>query len=173
MDAASPGLDALYRGFRARVYRWAFALCRSDADAVDSVQEVFLRLLRSGTTFASDSAAAAWLRRTTARVAIDRWRATRARRELPRKAAAATDEGARRAPGGDPLEADESRERMRGAIAGLSEQQQLVLLAKTFDQRSFAEIGRELGLATPTVKTHYFRALGALRARLTPTGDSQ
>lgn len=168
MSSPPFSLDSLFRDFRGRVYRWAFALCRRDAEAVDVVQEVFLRLLRSETTFQSLSAAAAWLRRTTVRVAIDRWRMDRTRRagSLPDLQSEADAAPAENAAGGQV--GSEGVEALRSAIAELSEQQQIVLLARTFGESTFAEIARELGLSEPTAKTHYFRALAALRTRLVP-----
>jgi RNA polymerase sigma factor (sigma-70 family) len=55
-------------------------------------------------------------------------------------------------------------------MATLSERQRSVLLAKVFDGMTFAEIGREMGLSTPTVKTHYLRALRAMRDGLQQKG---
>ncbi len=174
MSTSSLSLDSLFRDFRGRVYRWAFALCRRDADAVDIVQEVFLRLLRSETTLASVGAAAVWLRRATVRVAIDRWRAEKSRRA---QAIALTERETieagreRHAAGDDDMR--EHAEDLRGAIGELSEQQQIVLLARTFGESTFAELARELGLSEPTVKTHYFRALAALRVRLAPAEETR
>ena len=46
------------------------------------------------------------------------------------------------------------------------EMQRSVLTAKVHDDLTFAQIAAEHGLAVPTVKTHYLRALRTLRARL-------
>ena len=42
-----------------------------------------------------------------------------------------------------------------------------MLIAKVYDGLTFAQIAAELKLAVPTVKTHYLRALSAVRDRLT------
>jgi DNA-directed RNA polymerase specialized sigma24 family protein len=41
-----------------------------------------------------------------------------------------------------------------------------VLIARTYEGLTFAEIAVELGIAVPTVKTHYLRAVSAVRDRL-------
>jgi DNA-directed RNA polymerase specialized sigma24 family protein len=41
-----------------------------------------------------------------------------------------------------------------------------VLIAKVYDQETFAEIAESMDLAVPTVKTHYVRALRAMRRSL-------
>jgi RNA polymerase sigma-70 factor (ECF subfamily) len=148
-----------FREYRAVVYRWALGLCGRHEDALDVVQEVFTRLVRTRPELPQPRQALAWLRRTTARVAIDAWRSSTARRER---------ELSSRAPRSSEPSAEirEQLEHVRAAIGELSEQQRLVLLSKVYDNATFQEIAEELGLALSTVKTHYLRALSSVRERL-------
>lgn len=150
---------ACFEAHRARVYRWAYALCARHEDACDVVQEVFLRMLKRPPELSSVAAAVGWLRQVTARVVIDRWRAESRRGvvQLEYSPESAMEES---------VEARELVERLRAAVATLSEQQRLVLMAKTYDRMTFGQIADELGIAVPTAKTHYLRALSAVRARL-------
>lgn len=52
------------------------------------------------------------------------------------------------------------------AIATLSEMQREVVLGKLMNDLTFREIAEQLGIAVPTAKTHYLRALHQLRERL-------
>jgi RNA polymerase sigma-70 factor (ECF subfamily) len=136
-------------------------MCARHEDALDVVQEVFLRMLKRPPELASMPAAIAWLRQVTSRVVIDRWRAEATRAAAQRSCAASA---------GSEEETPEARElagRLRAAIASLSEQQRLVLMAKTYDEMTFREIADELDIAVATAKTHYLRALSAVRQRLT------
>lgn len=144
---------------RERVYRWAYALCGRREDALDVVQEVFLRMLQNPPELPNVPAAIGWLRRVTSRVVIDRWR---------RPAAPAALTGDRPAPerASESAEARETAAQIQWAIRGLSEQQRQVLLAKMYDRLSFAQIADELGISTSTAKTHYLRALNMVRTRL-------
>jgi RNA polymerase sigma factor (sigma-70 family) len=54
------------------------------------------------------------------------------------------------------------------ALDRLTEIQRSVLVAKVYDEMTFARIAVELGLAVPTVKTHYLRAVRTVRDRLVP-----
>ena len=54
------------------------------------------------------------------------------------------------------------------ALDGLSSGQRGVLIAKIYDDLTFREIATEMELALSTVKTHYLRAIRALRDRLEP-----
>ncbi len=156
----SVNVEECFAAHRARVYRWALALCGREQDAADVVSDVFLRLIRSRPALPDAARAVAWLRRATSHAAIDRWR----RRSRLRVVSDEPDALAERRDGAD-VEPDE-RERLSAALAELSEQQRLVLMCKTYDQMSFAEIAGQLGLAVATVKTHYMRGLAALRERL-------
>ncbi|MFQ5806429.1 MAG: RNA polymerase sigma factor [Phycisphaerae bacterium] len=152
-------VEAYFRAYRARVYRWAYALCGRHEDALDVVQEVFLRMVRRPPELSVASAAVAWLRQVTSRVVIDRWRAEATRAATQQKYVLHA----------GPQETPDSREladRVRAALETLSEQQRLVLMAKTYDRMTFQQIADELGIAVPTAKTHYLRALSAVRARL-------
>ncbi|MBU0638207.1 MAG: sigma-70 family RNA polymerase sigma factor [Planctomycetes bacterium] len=151
--------DACFRQHRANVYRWAHALCGQHADALDAVQEVFLRLIRKRPALTNERATLAWLRRVTAHVVIDRWRAERSRVARERGCTASVSST-------DTPEARELAARLRAALEHLSEQQRLVVMAKHYDQMTFSQIADELGIAVPTAKTHYLRALEAVRARL-------
>ena len=146
---------------RARVYRWAYAMCRRHADAADALQEVFVRMLRHQPELPNDAAAVGWLRRTTASVVIDRWR-SRASRESQ---TATTPTAESHSPAAA-LESSELAERARAAMSRLSHQQCLILLARVYDRLSFREIAEELGIAASSAKTHYLRALMHVRTHL-------
>jgi RNA polymerase sigma-70 factor (ECF subfamily) len=157
---------ALFETHRARVYRWAYAMCGRHDDALDVVQEVFLRMLKRPPELPTVANAVSWLRQVTARVVIDRWRAESSR-------GAATRDYLPPAHAQESPESRELAEQLRSAIETLSEQQRLVMMARTYDRMTFRQVADELGIAVPTAKTHYLRALSAIRARLkinTPAG---
>ena len=144
---------------RARVYRWAYAMCRRHDAAADVLQDVFVRILCHQPIFPSDAAAIAWLRKTTANVVIDHWRSTAGR------GSAEPGPRALRSPV-DALETSELAEQARAAMSRLSHQQCLILLARVYDQVSFREIAEELEITASSAKTHYLRALLHVRKYL-------
>lgn len=160
-------IERLFHEFRATAYRWAFTACRAHEEALDAVQEAFSRLIRERPAFANDRAAAAWLRRVTVGVVIDGWRRRKSLRRV--------EDDPTRSDRGDAraleIEQFDERENIRHAMADLSDRQRLVLIAKCCDGMTFAEIAEELGVATPTVKTHYVRALEAVRGKLRGRND--
>lgn len=147
--------DESFIAHRARVYRWAGAHGLNHDGCLDVVQETFARLLRSAPAFVNEAAQLAWLRRVAVNLAVDSARARRGHAGL--RLVHHPDSG--------PALGEEARAALREAMTGLSEMQRLVLVMKTVDAASFAEIARELEIGIPTAKTHYLRALEAIRRR--------
>lgn len=155
----TPGdIERCFCQYRACVYRWALALCARHDQALDAVQEVFLRLLRSRPELNGPEATRAWLRQTTLNVVLDRWRSERARRRrerLPRLVERTT-----------PPDEQEQIESVQAALAGLSTRQRAVLVGRFYDQMTFAQIARELGISPSSAMTYCVRGLRAISERL-------
>lgn len=155
---ASKPLDpeSCFLAHRATVYRWAAALGADHSTCHDIVQDAFLRLLRAAPVFETGAAQTGWLRRVTTNLVVDHRRA-RSRQVL----GSAAEHRAAASGSKDP-----DAEAAARALDDLSEMQRLVMTCKLCDNLTFAQVADELGLAVPTVKTHYLRALSAIRDRL-------
>ncbi len=71
----------------------------------------------------------------------------------------------------DPAEAAVLRLTMTEALRGLPRRQRESVMLRYFGGLSDAEVADVLGISTGSVKTHVFRALTALRARLGPAPE--
>ena len=157
---SSPGGE--FERHTAQIYGWAYRLLGRHHDALDVVQDVFLRW-DAQCARETPKHPRGWLRRVTVNRAID---LRRQRRESidPQAcdAVAGRDE--------DANSVDQSllRADLAAAMDGLTSSQRGVLIAKTYDDLTFREIATEMELALSTVKTHYLRAIRALRDRLEP-----
>lgn len=151
-----------FEPFARDVYRWAFRVLGHHHDALDVVQEVFLKWHRQCSRIVPDQPRG-WLRRVTVNRAID----LRRQRRTVAPADAMQTEPADESP--DVL-AREDRDLLRAdfaaALESLSDAQRSVLVAKVYDELTFRQIAQDLGLAISTVKTHYLRALRAVRQKL-------
>lgn len=147
---------------RARTYTWALRLLRNHHDALDATQEVMLRLVRQPVRELRNPTG--WLRRVTVNHCLDVIRARRPETATPIEPAATESPDASAA-------AAELHAAVVSGLAALSEQQRAVLIAKVYDQETFAAIAADLELAIPTVKTHYVRALRAMRRSLEPHAE--
>jgi RNA polymerase sigma factor (sigma-70 family) len=152
-----------FEQYAGQVYRWAYRFLGRHHDALDVVQDVFLRWDQQCTQ-GRPLQPRGWLRRVTLNRAID----------VVRKRQ--TDAGVVTMP--VELQADEQsdemldratlREDIASALDRLSDIQRSVLVAKVYDEMTFAAIAAEMNVAVSTVKTHYLRAVQAVRDRLRP-----
>ncbi len=151
---------AAYERYRGDVYGWAYRLLGRHHDALDVAQDVFLRWLRQ-TRREVPRHPRGWLRQVTINRALD---LLRSRRAEPARTRSGPPPPAPNAPGG--AETEELRADIAAALATLTDAQRCVLIAKVHDGMTFAAIAAEQHLAVSTAKTHYLRALSAVRHRL-------
>jgi RNA polymerase sigma-70 factor (ECF subfamily) len=148
------------------VYGWAYRLLGRHHDALDVVQDVFLRWDAQCARRRPEQPRG-WLRRVTLNRAID-LRRRRTTSEMPAGAEAspmiASVSEVTSAETG--LDRETLRHDVAQALDAVSELQRGVLVAKIYDELTFAQIADELGVAISTVKTHYLRAVRAVRDRL-------
>ncbi len=147
---------------RARVFRYARSLVRTDADAEDVLQRTFIAAWRSAGTFEGRSSAFAWLC-TIARHAAER--AGRLRAGAPKhfeSLDAPEIEALGCAAGfGDPesLTAElEETSRVRGALAGLPEEDREILTLRDVEGLTGPEVEAILGLSRAAMKSRLHRA---------------
>lgn len=166
-------LEALYRRYVDRVWRYALHRTRRRDEAAEIVQETFLRVLRSIKQFKGRSTFGTWLFTVTRSVAIER-----ARRETRHRSGcepsgllrliAADDD----AP--DPPAVEEVCDATRQAVSGLPGAQRDAIVLYELSGFAISEVAEILGWGEPRVKVTLFRARRRLRDRLRPyvSGDA-
>jgi len=161
IEGSSSGGFEQYAG---QVYGWAYRFLGRHHDALDVVQDVFLRWDQQCSQ-ARPLQPRGWLRRVTLNRAIDvsRKRQTGADSMTPMMKMPTADEAAV-----EPLDRATLRQDIAAALDRLTDIQRSVLVAKVYDEMTFAEIATEMSVAVSTVKTHYLRAVQAVRDRLRP-----
>ena len=189
-EAATQGIavaefDELVRLHQRRIYRVLLGLVR-DADAADTLtQECFLRAYRHRRSFRRESSVGTWLVRIAVNLARDHGRSRKNAfwrrlfggnqnegREATQSAPGGTviDEAAALAtPQATPereLAARQELDAVWAAAEGLSEQQRAVFFLRFAEEMTLEEIAQATSLKPGTVKTHLYRAIGALRRRL-------
>lgn len=156
----------LFERHRADVYRWALRLLGRHHDALDVVQDVFLRWTGESAGVRPESLRA-WLRAVTVNRCIDVIRSQRAARHREDAAERVTPA----APAREAADLAALRGDVAAALATLTDRQRGVLVAKVHDELTFAEIAAEMEMSVPTAKTHYLRALERVRDRLAGRWD--
>ena len=151
----------VYEHYAPQVYGWAYRFLGRHHDALDVVQDVFLRWMAQCARGTPDRPRG-WLRRVTVNRAID---VARQRRETPEADIQVADRD------GDEQtlvrnDREVLREDVSTAMQRLPEMQRAVLVAKVYDELTFVQVADELDIAVSTAKTHFLRALTAMRERL-------
>jgi RNA polymerase sigma-70 factor (ECF subfamily) len=143
---------------------WAIALgvMRNPDDAADALQEAYISAFRRADSFRGDAKVTTWLHRVVVNACLDRLRSlkVRATESLPddpdRSAELGVEEPA------DPVEAQQQRDQILGALARLNPDQRAALVLVDMQGYSIDEAATILGCAPGTVKSRCARG----RARL-------
>ena len=164
-EALAPLMERHYR----RLYRIALAYLRQPDDALDVVQEVFVKAFQGASRWDGSAEAGPWLSRITVNLSIDRWRRNR-RRAQTFTPLGESDHAASLAsagPGPDRgVLGREAGERVALALRGLPERQRAVVVLRHYQDMSLEEIARALDMSLGTVKSSLHRALLRMRVVL-------
>jgi len=167
--------ERLVRDHTSRLLAIARRYLRQEEDARDAVQEAFVAAFRSISRFQGTSSLSTWLHRIVINCCLMKLRSGRRRPEtsieelLPR-----FDETGHRVldaaelpePAEAAIEREETRRRVRTAIARLPERYRAVLLLRDIEEVSTADAARMLKLTPNAVKIRLHRARQALRTLL-------
>src|SRR5262249_29596506 len=148
-------LDELFRRYRQPAYRVAYRLLGHEADALDAVQEGFVKALTHLHSFQGRSSFKTWLLRVVSNAALDLGR-QRGRREALRLDAveAAESLDARLLTADDSargLERADLRAVLDRALAALSEVQRQTFVLHVDAGLSYREVAEALGISIGTV----------------------
>jgi RNA polymerase sigma factor (sigma-70 family) len=161
-------LEELVRQHSRLVYRIAFAALRSHHDAEDATQEIFLRVLCYSHKLAGVQDHKSWLARIAWRVAVERSRKARRKREVtlddPERpvpeitsCGSATDQAIAGSQVGAVVEL---------LVAGLPEKLREPLVLSTVEEMSPRDVAAALEISEAAVRSRVFRARQILREKL-------
>lgn len=164
-------LDELFRRYRLMAFRVAFRLLGREADALDAVQDGFVKALTHLNGFQGRSSFKTWLLRVVSNAALDLGR-QRGRREVVSLDALEAPEHetgllARPEEPGGGLEQADLRRQLDAALATLSEAQRRTFVLHVDGELNYREVAEVLGISIGTVMSRLFYARRRLRAYLT------
>ena len=164
-DALEPLMARHYK----RVYRIGLGYLRNPEDALDVVQETFVRAFEHAARWDSSSEVAPWIARIAVNQSIDRYRRNKRRRATY----SPLEEGDHQESLATPDVSPERRalsgqigDRIARALQGLPKTQRAVFVLRHYEEMSLEEIAGALGLRLGTVKSSLHRAVHRLRERL-------
>ncbi len=152
-----------------RLYRIALSYLRNPDDALDAVQETFVKAYQNAARWDGSAEAGPWLTRIAVNQSIDRYR--RARRRRATFAPWEESDHDETKAGEDPsperrAEGRQIAERIARALGALPERQRAVFVLRHYEEMSLEEIAGSLGMSLGTVKSSLHRAVHRLRGRL-------
>jgi RNA polymerase sigma-70 factor (ECF subfamily) len=168
-------IDALVRVYKPKIFRLvAFSI--SDRDAAESItQDCLLKAHLTRNQFRGDCSVATWLMRIAFNLIRDHTKSQKFRfwKSAAASAIDASDVSQYLASGERSAEAQLiARERVQmvyKALQELSGKQRSIFLMRFVEEMDLSDIAAITGMTVPTVKTHLYRAVGAIRARLGAT----
>ena len=162
-------VEKLVREHSRLVYRIAYAVLRQHQDAEDATQETFIRVLRYGSKLATVENSKTWLARIAWRVAVDRSKGNRRKREV---ALDDTENSVQEVlspeiPADRALEGNRIGEVLERLIAALPEKLRAPLILSAIEEMSPREIAATLDINEAAVRSRVFRARQILKEKLT------
>ncbi len=165
-------LDELFRRYRLLAYRVAHRLLGNEADALDAVQEAFVKALVHLPRFQGRSSFKTWLLRVVSNAALDLGR-QRGRREtlsmdsLGPKFREECEPLLEPDPGRE-LHRQDQRRKLHEALAQLSPAQRQTFVLHAEADLSYREVAETLGISIGTVMSRLYYARQRLRTLLEP-----
>jgi len=153
-------LEEIYNRYRERVYRIAYGVVRHREDALEIVQDVFVKLFRTIGSFKGTSRLYTFLYRMTMNTAIDHVRRVKkfskpsVQEEGGFQLPEAPEKGPERI-----LLYKELEERVKGALAKLPKDQRMAVIFREIEGLSYQEMAETMGCSLGTVmsRLHYGR----------------
>jgi RNA polymerase sigma-70 factor, ECF subfamily len=156
--------DTLVRRHQKPIWRVVRRYIKSDADASDVTQLVFVRAFKGLVAFRGQSSVRSWLFRIAINCSLSWIRDHRHEQAAEIAEDALTEQNA--AP--ERIAGDQEGARLRAAIAQLPPKQKLVLELRVFDDLSFKEVAELADCSENTAKVNFHYAVKRLREILGP-----
>jgi RNA polymerase sigma-70 factor (ECF subfamily) len=164
----------LFERYHRRAYALAFGVVRNQDDALDVVQDAFIKAHKYLDKFEGNSSFYTWLYRIVMNLAIDHLRKHRRVRPVELDEArldeSTVDEGLLpKLLGGNPGRAlmdKEIRARIDAALAELSENHRSVLVMRELEGLSYEEMAKAMSCSKGTIMSRLFHARKNMQARL-------
>ncbi len=165
----------LFERYHRRAYSLALGVVKNPDDALDVVQDAFIKAHRYLDKFEGQASFYTWLYRIVMNLAIDHLRKHQRQRPVDFDDATVGEEGGPgdallpRILGGNPGRAlvdKEIRERISAALAELSDNHRAVLVMRELDGLSYEEMAQAMGCSKGTIMSRLFHARRNMQLQL-------
>lgn len=163
------GVARLFQRYAAPLLRFTGRILGDPAEAEETTQDVFLKLMVRADQYDGRAPVASWLFAIATNACRDRLRRSVRRPSVALEAVTEVREPG--LPADERLAHRQRREAVRRALSKLSLEQREALVLARYHGMPYAEIARALDISEGAVKTRIFRAMETLKAHFSE-GDS-
>ena len=165
---------ALTRLYQKKVFLLAYSFFRNHEDAMDIVQETFLRFYQKADMFEQGKNFQNWLLQIAKNLCIDHYRKQHKKdREFLVDAEPEEVRQDRTGPVKDPSAASDLKDIFGTCLGRLTERQRLIFVMRHYNQLQYTEIAQILNIAVGTVKSLNFKAIQNLKIHMSPYVGAQ
>ncbi len=161
------------RLYQRKVFVLAYSFFRNKEDALDIVQETFLRVYQKMGMFKKGRNFQNWLLQITKNLCIDLYRKRQNKKHYLNEGTDISELNVRDPHASETFTASDINHILSICIDRLSEKQRMVFVMKQVNQLEYSEIAQILNVATGTVKSLHFKATQKLRTLVSPYMRSQ
>jgi RNA polymerase sigma-70 factor (ECF subfamily) len=158
----------LTRAYQKKVFALAYSFFRNKEDALDLVQETFLRLHQKMDLFQEGHSFEAWLLQVARNLCIDHYRKNYARRREMEVATPVEELPIADSRAEADIRASDLKDVLSRCVDQLAERQRTIFILRHYNQLKNEEIAQMLEISIGTVKSLHFKAIQNLRGLLAP-----
>ena len=167
-DGDREAFMTVIRLYQQKVFVMAYSVLRNREDALDAVQETFLRLYQKAGLYKPGNSFQGWLLQMAKNISIDSYRKHQKKRQewetskpLEEIPVAAEDRASDSA-------ASDLRSAFARSVDKLAKRQKMVFVMRHYNELQFNEISEAMRISVGTAKSLHFKAVQNLRKWLTP-----
>jgi RNA polymerase sigma-70 factor, ECF subfamily len=158
----------IVKAYQQRVFITAFSICRNREDALDIVQETFLRLHQKAGLFKQGNSFQGWLLQITKNLCIDHYRKNVKNKKEFESPASLDDLRLAAPPDPSVSPAAELKDVFARCIDKLAGRQRMVFVMRHINELRYDEISETMNISVGTVKSLHFKAVQNLRKLISP-----
>jgi RNA polymerase sigma-70 factor (ECF subfamily) len=158
----------LTRRYQKKVFVLAYSYFHNKEDALDIVQETFLRFYQKAHLYKTGRNFQNWLLQITKNICIDYYRKYQSKDNDLRKEEIIENLPLPSSNHDQDHSSSDIKEILSRCLKKLSERQRMIFLMKHYNQLQYNEIAQILNIASGTVKSLHFKAVQNLRALMSP-----
>jgi len=164
---------AVTRLYQKKVYLLAYSYFRNSEDAMDIVQETFLRLYQKVNMYHPDRNFQNWLLQIAKNLCIDYYRKNYGKNKDHKQEKSLDELNNPIADYDITLSSSDLRGIFTECLKKLTERQRLIFVMRHYNNLDYKEIAQILSISLGTVKSLHFKAVKNLRVLMTPYMEDQ